>query len=123
MLSIRKNLAEFPVPHAEDTITNDVRSGLGYCAVELESGHAGVARTPGNEGRSCTHMKNAGKLAGSPVQELLYMLCHDRSQLALSRVRGTSAVLKVVSEVGGMMLMKPYLYFINLPIAVCGNIQ
>jgi uncharacterized protein len=82
MLTIQKRLRDFLLPYAEHAIIKDVRIGLGYTAVQLDSGHAGVAWTPGEPSESCTHFSAAGKLAGSPAQELLALLTHETSGLA-----------------------------------------
>lgn len=69
------------MPHAADSIVRDVRIGLGYTAVQLDSGHAGVAWTPEESASSCTHFAAAGRLAGSPVRNLLSLLTHEASGL------------------------------------------
>jgi uncharacterized protein (DUF4213/DUF364 family) len=82
MLTIQKRLVDFLTQHAEKSIVNDVRIGLGYCAAAVGDGHAGVAWTPKSGSHSCTHFKGAGTLAGSLASELLALLCHEGSQLA-----------------------------------------
>jgi len=50
----------------------DVRIGLGYTAVQIESGDVGLAYTfRGEAGHTCTAMKLAGELAGSQAAFLL----------------------------------------------------
>jgi hypothetical protein len=82
MLAIQKLLVDFLAPRAEDSLVIDVRIGLGYTAVALASGHAGVAWTPKSESHSCTHFSSAGSLTGRPASVLLNMLCHTQSPLA-----------------------------------------
>ncbi len=82
MLTIQKRLVDFLLPKAGKHVVSDVRIGLGYCAVVVDGGPAGVAWTPRSESRSCTHFRGAGSLAGSPASELLPMLCHEGPALA-----------------------------------------
>lgn len=82
MLTIQRNLVDFLAPLAGDSVVSDVRIGLGYTAVALQSGHAGVAWTPTSESHSCTHFSGAGTLSGRPAPVLLAMLCHQTSPLA-----------------------------------------
>ncbi len=82
MLTIQRNLVDTLAAHAERCIVRDVRIGLGYTAVALESGHAGVAWTPKSEAHSCTHLSGAGSLTGRPASVLLPMLCHQKLPLA-----------------------------------------
>ncbi|MRR56346.1 MAG: hypothetical protein EG822_17905, partial [Deltaproteobacteria bacterium] len=44
-LTIQKRLVGFLEPQAAGAVVSDVRIGLGYTAVRLESGHVGVAWT------------------------------------------------------------------------------
>lgn len=84
MLTIQKRLEDFLAAQAAKNVVSDVRIGLGYCAVAMGGGRAGVAWTPKSESHSCTHFKSAGSLAGRPASELLSMLCHEGSALARS---------------------------------------
>jgi len=61
---------------------SEVRIGLGYTAVALDSGQAGVAWTPRSEARGCTHLQSAGTLAGQPAGALLEYLAEGPSDLA-----------------------------------------
>jgi uncharacterized protein (DUF4213/DUF364 family) len=81
-LRIQRALVEFLEPEAEGGIVSDVRIGLGYTAVRLQSGHAGVAWTAKSDAACCTHFKQAGSLAGRPAKELLQMLGDESSALA-----------------------------------------
>lgn len=89
MLTVQKRLIETLMPHAEKSTIRDLRIGLGYCAVQLDTGHGGVAWTPKNDSPSCTHVKVAGTFAGSPAGEILAMLAHESS--ALLRAVGLAA--------------------------------
>jgi uncharacterized protein (DUF4213/DUF364 family) len=86
MLTIQKRLIDVLQPQAERSTISDVRIGLGYTAVKLDTGHAGVAWTPRSSASGCTHLKTAGTLAGSPVREILRMLTDETS--ALGRALG-----------------------------------
>ena len=82
MLTIQRQLVDFLAPRAADSSVSDVRMGLGYTAVVLDSGHAGVAWTPKSGSHSCTHFASAGSLTGRPASVLVEMLCHQQSSLA-----------------------------------------
>ena len=79
--NIQKRLLEYLSPRAEGIVVEDVRIGLGYTGVKLESGHAGVAWTPRSEASSCTHFRGAGTLAGQPVTNLLRFLVDANTPL------------------------------------------
>lgn len=83
-LSIQKRLVDFLGRQVTDEIISDVRIGLGYTAVRLDSGHAGVAWTAQSDAPCCTHFKEAGTLTGRPADELLRMLANESSALARS---------------------------------------
>ncbi|WP_371369568.1 Rossmann-like domain-containing protein [Sporomusa rhizae] len=82
MLTVQKRLIDFLLPHAKQVKINDVRIGLGFTAVKIESGHGGVAWTPNSPATSCTHFASAGTLVGRPAQEMLSMLGDEVSDLA-----------------------------------------
>lgn len=82
MLTVQKRLIDLLLPHAADAAIKDVRLGLGYTAVQLQTAHAGVAWTPDESAATCTHFSEAGKLSGSPAEKLLAMLAHESSGLA-----------------------------------------
>ena len=73
-LHMQKRLMDHLIPLAGCAVVADVRIGLGYTAVKLESGHAGVAWTPRSDAPCCTHFQGAGTLAGRPATELLAFL-------------------------------------------------
>jgi len=82
MLIVQKRLRDLLLFQAENFAIKDVRIGLGYTVVQLDTGHAGVAWTPEEPAASCTHLSAAGTLAGSPVREMLAMLAHEKSSLS-----------------------------------------
>lgn len=82
MQTVHKRLVEAVAPLAEKSTVRDVRIGLGYTAVQLETGHAGVAWTPTEASATCTHFGAAGTLAGSPAEKMLGMLTEGPSGLA-----------------------------------------
>jgi uncharacterized protein (DUF4213/DUF364 family) len=81
-LNIQNRLLDHLKPEAEGQVVADVRIGLGYTAVRLESGHAGVAWTPTSDAPCCTHFQGAGTLAGRMAEELLAFLVDEKSGLA-----------------------------------------
>lgn len=85
-LITQKKLIDFLEPHAAGQVIADVRIGLGYIAVQLSGGQAGVAWTPDSNAACCTHFPVAGTLIGLDAGELLNML-GDRSS-ALKRAVG-----------------------------------
>jgi hypothetical protein len=88
-LTIQKRLVGLLEPLAGGAVVADVRIGLGYTAVRLESGHTGVSWTVKSDTPSCTHFNEAGSLAGRPAVELLRMLADESS--ALARTVGLAA--------------------------------
>jgi len=83
-LSIQKRLVGILGKQVAGQIISEVRIGLGYTAVRLDSGHAGVAWTAQSDAPCCTHLKEAGSLTGRPARELLQMLTDENSALARS---------------------------------------
>ncbi len=81
-LNVQNRLLDFLKPRAGGAVVADVRIGLGYTAVKLESGHAGVAWTPKSDAPCCTHFQAAGTLVGRPARELLAFLVDEKSALA-----------------------------------------
>jgi uncharacterized protein len=81
-LTIQKRLIGLLETQAGGAVVADVRIGLGYTAVRLESGHTGVAWTVKSDAPSCTHFNEAGSLTGRPARELLAMLGNENSALA-----------------------------------------
>lgn len=85
-LTIQNNLVACLKPEAAAFSVVDVRIGLGYTAVRLDSGHAGVAWTPESRSHSCTHVPQAGTLTDRSAEELLCFLVDEGS--ALTRAIG-----------------------------------
>lgn len=81
-LTLQKRLVDLLEPQAGAAIVSDVRIGLGYTAVQLKSGQAGVAWTAKSDAPCCTHFKEAGTLTGRPAGELLKMLANENSAIA-----------------------------------------
>jgi uncharacterized protein (DUF4213/DUF364 family) len=81
-LTVQKHLLDYLSPRAGGAVVADVRIGLGYTAVRLVSGHAGVGWTPKSDAPCCTHFQGAGTLAGRPAEELLAFLVDEKSGLA-----------------------------------------
>lgn len=90
LLTVQKRLIDFLLPHAEQVTISDVRIGLGYTAVKIQSGHGGVAWTPHASAPCCIHFQKAGTLIGRPAKELLSMLGDEVS--ALARAVGLATV-------------------------------
>lgn len=86
LVIIQKNLIDFLEPRCAGFCIADVRMGLGYTAVLLDSGNAGVAWTPASNAPCCTHYSAAGTLIGRPAGEILNIL-GDRNS-ALCRALG-----------------------------------
>ncbi len=97
MLIIQKRLTDHLKSIAHGVVASDVRIGLGYTAVRLKSGHAGVAWTPGSDAPGCTHFQGAGTLAGRPASELLSMLADENSSLARAVGLATANALLAAS--------------------------
>lgn len=81
-LRTQNRLLEYLKPRAGGAVVSDVRMGVGYTAVRLESGHAGLAWTPPSDASSCTHFPHAGTLTGRSAVEVLEFLAHETSCLA-----------------------------------------
>jgi len=81
-MTVQQRLVELLGAQAGRESIADVRIGLGYCAVRLGSGHAGVAATPPSEAPGCSHLGAAGTLVGRNSAELLAMLTDAASPLA-----------------------------------------
>lgn len=77
-LNIQNTLVEILTGASNQARVADVRIGLGYSAVRLDSGQAGMAWTPPRTAGCCTHLPLAGTLAGRPAVELLQMLAAEQ---------------------------------------------
>ncbi len=80
-LEIQNKLVACLEPHAAGFTVADVRMGLGYTAVRLNNGCAGVAWTSASNAPCCTHFSAAGTLIGRPAGEILNMLGDNGSPL------------------------------------------
>jgi uncharacterized protein len=97
MMSVQKRLIDHLMPQAERANVADVRIGLGYTAVRLDTGYAGVAWTPRETAAGCTHLRSAGTLVGRCAAEILAMLADEQS--ALSRAVGLAAANALLAAV------------------------
>ncbi|RLC24511.1 MAG: hypothetical protein DRH56_06565 [Deltaproteobacteria bacterium] len=74
-MTIREQIKTFSLALAGDIFVKDVRIGLGYTAVLLEDGRAGVAYTFHKDAAAgCTVFKGIRPLAGKRAADLLAML-------------------------------------------------
>ncbi len=87
MFTIQARLVDFLAAQAAQATIVDVRIGLGYCAVAIDSGQAGLAWTPTSKPGCCTHFKLAGSMQGHAASELLGMLS-DKQSTPLARCIG-----------------------------------
>ena len=81
-LNTQQHLLDHLAPFANAHCAADIRVGLGYTAVALDSGQVGLAWTPHPSAMTCTHFQGAGTLAGQPTGNLLRLLVDARSDLA-----------------------------------------
>jgi uncharacterized protein (DUF4213/DUF364 family) len=86
---IRESIRALLEPAAGGEIVADVRIGLGYTAVLLDSGAAGLAYTPREDlPAHCSAFAGAGTLAGQPARKLLGYLA---GRTPLERAVGLAA--------------------------------
>jgi uncharacterized protein len=97
-LQMQNRLRDYVTPLAATARVTDVRIGLGYTAVRLASGQAGVAWTPGAASASCTHFPAAGTLAGRPATELLDYLVDDSSLARAVGLATANALLAALPQ-------------------------
>jgi len=81
MLTVQQRLVDLLSEQAAGKNVAEVRIGLGYTAVRLDTGEAGVAWTPHVTSSSCTQLQAAGTLGGSKAGKILALLV-DESPLA-----------------------------------------
>jgi uncharacterized protein (DUF4213/DUF364 family) len=75
---IVESIRELLEPDAAACLVEEVRIGLGYTAVVLDSGQAGLAYTPRDDlPADCSACPAAGRLAGRPARESLKRLLGD----------------------------------------------
>ncbi len=92
-LKLQGELFDLLVDDAQGKKVAEVRLGLGYSAVQLDDGAAGLAWTPPSKGGGCSHLNLAGTLAGRPAEELLAMLTADRALLRAVGMATANALL------------------------------
>jgi uncharacterized protein len=74
-MRLRKRLIDILEPSCAGHLIREVRIGLGYTAVQLDDGRAGVAYTLGREFlRGCTAFAGKRPIAGRPAMEALRYL-------------------------------------------------
>ena len=92
---IAKRIHEVLRGEAAQTRVTDVRIGLGYTAVRIDSESAGVAYTPREDlTHGCSVLHAAGSLAGRPARDLLSLL---ESGLPLERTIGLATANALVA--------------------------
>ncbi len=76
MNTIIEELIEYGLSHSKGERVEDVRVGLGYTAVKLDSAKAGVACMLRHrlDNAGCCLMANAGSIAGSPADRVIPLL-------------------------------------------------
>jgi uncharacterized protein (DUF4213/DUF364 family) len=92
-LNVQGKLFDLLADEAQGARIAEVRLGLGYSAVQLDDGAAGLAWTPPSKDGSCSHLNLAGTLAGRPAKELLAMLTGDRALLRTIGLATANALL------------------------------
>ncbi|MDD2465645.1 MAG: DUF364 domain-containing protein [Desulfobulbus sp.] len=96
--AIQQKIINLLAPIAQGVRVADVRIGLGYTSVRLESGHAGLAWTAQTRSGSCSHEAKAGTLAGRPAGELLALLAGFGQSLSKSIGLATANALAASLE-------------------------
>jgi hypothetical protein len=79
--TILTKLYERLAPQAADSKIIDVRIGLSYIGVRLDSGAMGIAALPDMIHRNGTVVPAAGSFAGSPAPDLLQYLIYGKNSL------------------------------------------
>jgi uncharacterized protein len=78
-MRLRKRLIDILEPSWPGHTIREVRIGLGFTAVKLYDGRAGVAYTLGKEpSRGCTVFSAERHIAGGPAEEVLHYLNFER---------------------------------------------
>lgn len=98
--AIEERLLAHLAPAARGEGALDVRIGLGYTAVQLESGVAGLAYTfrPGPRG-GCSVFGAAGPLAGRPASELIaWVLSSDPIEAAVGLATINALAARALTE-------------------------
>jgi uncharacterized protein len=97
-LNIQNLLIEQLAATAGKAHIADVRVGLGYSAVLLGSGQAGLAWTPPPVSGGCSHLKMAGTLTERPAVELLQMLAAEQPLLRTIGLATVNALLACLPQ-------------------------
>ena len=84
-MGIQQKLIDCAFESAQGNTIKELRLGLGYSCAELSDGRMGIAWTPADKACSCTHLRAAGAIAGSPAAEILGWLSSGQ---ALERAAG-----------------------------------
>jgi uncharacterized protein (DUF4213/DUF364 family) len=92
-LNIQRRLLEYLIARTGELRVEDVRIGLGYSAVKLDNGYAGLAWTPRRTDGGCTHLHTAGTLTGKPASEMLSGLVEENAILRALGVATANALL------------------------------
>ena len=80
--TILNRLYKYLVPAVQDQRIAELRIGLSYVGVLLDTGTAGIAAVlPESSARGCTVLKEAGTYIGSPAAETLEYLISGKSAL------------------------------------------
>jgi len=77
MASILERLEATFAARSEQREVSTVSIGLGYTAVEVDDGGAGLAYTMADRSRTCTHVRRFRDFEGGPASELLEYLASD----------------------------------------------
>lgn len=92
-LKMQQKLLDALVDRTVDCRVDDIRIGLGYTAVKLDNGQAGLAWTPRSQGGGCTHLHAAGTLREKTTEELLSGLVKEHALLRCVGVATANALL------------------------------
>lgn len=97
-LNAQNILVEQLAATADKARVADVRIGLGYSAVRLDNGQAGLAWTPPPVSGGCSHLKLAGTLSGRSATELLQMLAAEQPLLRTIGLATANALLACLPQ-------------------------
>lgn len=78
---INQKIINLMTPISKGLTVADVRIGLAYTSVRLDNENTGIAWTGHGLSKGCTHLSEAGTLAGRPAYELLNMLADENNSL------------------------------------------
>jgi len=93
-MGIRENIIQEASTEAEGKTVSDVRIGLGYTSVLLDSGEMGLAYTWQSDPKTeCTVFKGMRPLAGKPVMAVIEMLSSEDTLANAIALAAANAVL------------------------------